>query len=457
MSDRQHIDTPIAALSDRRSRAEVDVLTRRLRPWALRQANRSYGHLPERDRVQAVDDALRDLAVRPGADRRALHAALAEELTAGLRRAHVTWCLVQGAPGPADADSAVPAEGTAVTEVVERGLGGLERAVLALEIGAGRDTRTARAALRLGPREYGRHRAEGLTKLRAAVNGQVAGRVCADHAVDVVLAATGDAAAADRLAGGTERCRACAREAQGLRRLLHQRLAVAPWPLAIKPAGLLAAKLGALGALAGGGAGAGPIGAPAAGTVLAAAALAGGTAVVVADHGDRTATGSAAPAAAVAAPVAVMRPAAPAPRTRPASHHRTRPTATTHHRRPAGAVQPVVRKQAPAKPRTAPAPSSGAAPVGTPAPATTIHRTVTPAQVAPETTVQDTVRDSVQTVRDTTAPVINALPAPVAAPVDQALDGAQQTLDGVTGAADAVTGAADGLRPASRPTRPSAA
>lgn len=428
MSDRQHIDTPIAAPSLRRSSAEVDALARRLRPWALRQASRSYGHLPETDRIRAVDETLRGVSVSAGAGRRAMQAALADHLTAKLRRAHVAWCLAQGAPGLAGADQAAPADDAPVTDTVERGLGGLERAVLQLELGAGRDTRTARAALRLGPREYGRHRAEGLSKLRAAVSGQVAGRVCADHAADVVLAATGDAAAADRLSGGSERCRACAREAQGLRRLLHQRLAVAPWPLAIKPAGLLAAKLGAL---AGGGAGAGGIGAPAAATVLAAAALAGGTAVVATDHGERQAADRTAPTAAVAAPVAVTRPRAPAPTARPVTH-RTSPASGDHARSDRGTTH-VVRRHTPTRHR-APAPSSATA-SSSPAPTST-HRTTASTPAVPKTTVQDTVRDSVQTVRDTAAPVTDALPAPVADPVDQALDGVQQTLDGVAGAAD---------------------
>src|SRR5205823_456465 len=107
-------------------------------------------------------------------------------------------------PDERDGTSAV----TAITRFVDGGLGGLERAVLQLEIGAGRDSRTARAALRLGPRQYARHREEGFSKLRSAIRGQLAGHVCDQHLDEVTLAATGDRPAAAHLAAGPNRCRA---------------------------------------------------------------------------------------------------------------------------------------------------------------------------------------------------------------------------------------------------------
>ena len=248
-------------------------------------------------------------------DRRTLHAELAFELTAALRRVHIGWCLNQSAAlfreDGIETPPAAP-DGEQLAAFINKGLGGLERAVLQLEIGAGRDTRTARAALRLGPRQYSRHREEGLSKLRDAITGTVAGHVCDNHVGAVVLAATGDKAAADALAGGGSRCRACSREALGLRRLLHERLALAPWPFVVKPAGVLAAKaaaltaaLGGKGAAAGGtgiaagfggssvGSGAGVVA-----TVLAAAAVATGGVAALTHDG----TPATRPAAAAARP-----------------------------------------------------------------------------------------------------------------------------------------------------------
>ncbi len=60
-------------------RAVVDAFCDQSRPWALRQAGRTYRHLPQELREQAVDQAMREL--RTGApaavDRRTLHAELA--------------------------------------------------------------------------------------------------------------------------------------------------------------------------------------------------------------------------------------------------------------------------------------------------------------------------------------------------------------------------------------------
>jgi hypothetical protein len=270
----------------------------------MRQARRSYRHLPAEMHEQAYDVAavaLIDGASDPS-DRRALYADLAHHLDEALRYLHVGWCLNSSKAGlkdPVIEDASAPPRthsGSAqVADFLERGLGGLERAVLQLELGAGRDTSVVRAALRLGPRQYSRHREGGLAKLRAVIGSQVASRVCEQHAQAVVLAATGDDWAADSLATGPGRCRSCAREASSLRRMLNERLALAAWPLAIKPAGLIAAKMGAAGAILKGnaaGAGISASGTPtvtsfggvkAVATVLAVAAGAGGTAAVVDD------------------------------------------------------------------------------------------------------------------------------------------------------------------------------
>ena len=286
---------PRPGTRDGGQREVLDSFCRANRTWALRQAKRSYRHLPDGLREQAVDRALADLRahVPSSTERRVLSAELAERLTAALRHVHVGWCLNESS-------ALLRREGTEPVQpevrrdelagFVDRGLGGLERAVLQLEIGAGRDTRTSRAALRLHPRAYAQHRSAGLSKLRDAISASVFGRACDQHVAGVVDAAMGDRRAMDALASGDHRCRSCAREAQGLRSVLHERLAVAPWPLVVKPAGVLAAKVGAFGAIAGGkGAGVGAIaassgggsGATIAATVLAAATLATGTAAVV--------------------------------------------------------------------------------------------------------------------------------------------------------------------------------
>ena len=409
-------------------RAAVEAFCAESRPLALRQARRTYRHLPAELQEQAVDMALR--ALRTGApvavDRRTLHQELATELTRALRDVHAGWCLNQTesvwrTEGPVSVPA--PEAEAAVTQFVEDGLGGLERAVLQLEIGAGRDSRTARAALRLGPRQYARHREEGLSKLRSAIDGQLPGRVCEHHRERVTLAATGDRDAAAHLAAGQDRCRSCAREAEKLRRVLHQRLAVAPWPLAVKPAGILAAKAAAVGALWGKG---GSItaalstpagsGAGAVATVLAAAALATGTAAVVGDSHDATPARSAAAHAAPATHVNAAAPAATAAVTKPASRvAATTAPAHKHHR--TTSKQHATSSQ-PSAVQTAAVPAS----------------TTSPASSA-GSTVQSTVHKTVDTVRNATKPVTSKLPATVQQPVNQVLDTTQQALDQVTNVA----------------------
>jgi hypothetical protein len=429
-------------------RAAVDAFCAESRPWALRQAARTYRHLPVELREQAVDAAMREL--RTGApvavDRRTLHRELADELTTALREVHIGWCLNQSSTLFRDVETEAPAQGPdgqAVARFLEDGLCGLERAVLQLEIGAGRDTRTARAALRLGPRQYARHREEGLSKLRDAITGTVAGHVCDDHVRAVVLAATGDGAAADALAGGTTRCRACSREAQGLRRLLHERLALAPWPFVIKPAGVLAAKAAAIAAAVGGkgasagagglaaGFGGGSIGSGASvvATVLAASAVATGG--VAAIHQDVTPRALSATAAHVApAQVAKTVATSPASAKPAAATHPTRHTARRHAaaKRHAGTVRHRARRHhAPVTSPSAASTTSGAAtPAATSAPTTVVTQTTQ--------TVQKVARDTVDKVQTTVGKVTKPLAPQLAKPVDDVIDRTQDTVDQLTNA-----------------------
>jgi hypothetical protein len=428
-------------------RAAVEAFCTEAERWATRQARRTYGHLPTEMRRQAIDRAMRELRLGapPALDRQTLYATLSDELTEQLRRVHAGWCLnaVQGQwrkEGPVavpDADDSQAAT-QSVARFVEGGLGGLERAVLQLEIGAGRDTRTSRAALRLGPRQYERHREEGLSKLRSAINGHASGRVCEDHLDAVILAATGDRAALEALTSGPERCRACAREASGLRRVLQERLAVAPWPLAIKPAGLIAAKLGFLGTVVAGKsagttglgavAGTGPFGtgAGAIAGVLAAAAVATGTAAVVdGDHAPtlRHAATPAAQSQAASAPAAAAAPAEP----RRASGTSAKAEARAERRRAATRRQAAVDRTPAAPAATGAAPSAStqaqadpqAPPAGTSKPS-----------------VKETVGGAVDGVRKAVDPVTTKLPPTVQQPVDEVLDGVQGTVDEVTGTVD---------------------
>lgn len=423
-------------------RETVDIFLRETRPWALRQARRSYRHLPESLHEQAVDRACTEMRTRApqSLERRALAAELAERLTEALRHVHVGWCLNESSAllrreGTEPVQPEVRCDGLA--NFVDVGLGGLERAVLQLEIGAGRDTRTSRAALRLGPRQYATHRESGLSKLRDAISAQVIGRACDQHVSGIVAAATGDKGAMEALNAGPHRCRYCAREAQGLRSVLRERLAVAPWPIVVKPAGLLAAKLGVVGAAfgsKGAGAGAGALGvaggsgASAAATVLAAAALATGTADIV-DGGESKREGS-------------------AERVTQAGQRSTAAKAQTRRKASGGAKASVVGvkaapkaggRRARVRPVTdtgAAAPTSATATLADTAPETTQAAsgpaTRSPA-TEPVTAVTKPVTDTVEQVTDVTAPV-----------VDDTLD---DTVEQVTGTVDEATGVVDDLLP----------
>lgn len=412
-------------------RAYVEAFLGEAQPWAMKQARRSYRHLPVELHEQGFDQAA--VALRTGAlttfDRRTLYAELARHLDSELRRIHVGWCLNQAqAPAHAPPAAVNPSVQQPVAAFIEDGLGGLERAVLQLELGTGRDTSTARAALRLGPRQYGRHRELGLGKLRGAIAGGLRGRVCDQHLESVTLAATGDRGAADRLASGPERCRACAREAAGLRRVLQQRLALAPWPLMIKPAGAIAAKLGALGAVLGGKsaagsglAGAGIVGTASgaklvAGVVVAAAVASGGIAAV--ETPDRLpaakrAAHVAAPAPAAATTAAAA--AAPARQAAKASRAASRRAAARARRKAAAKKKARTTTAATVQPQTQP-------------PAAT---TETPAATQPTETVRKTVDGVKKTVDDITGRVSPSLPK-----VDQIVPGVDKTVDDVTGVLD---------------------
>lgn len=416
-------------------RALVEGFTAEAERWAMRQARRSYRHLPAELQEQAFDQAV--IALRTSApaalDRRTLYAELAERLDEELRRIHIGWCLNQTRAERPQAGTA-PAEPTAVsrhpiTGFIEESLGGLERAVLQLELGAGRDSHTVRAALRLGPRQYARHREIGLGKLRGAIAGGLSGQVCAQHLDSVTMAATGDRDAASRLDSGPGRCRACAREAATLRRLLQQRLALAPWPLAIKPAGAIAAKLGALGALFGGkgATGAGAIGLGGAGgatsakvvaAVVASAAIASGGIATVEGSDLPAKSAAAAASAARTAPVA----AAPAPLRRATTTSRSERRAATRKRR---AAQRNDGAQ-PAQPASTAPIQTAAYPPATGAPVTTTGSG--PAATGP-------VGKTVDEVKSTVGKVTGKLPVKVPA-VDDAVPALDPALGGVTGVVD---------------------
>ena len=410
----------------------------------MRQAKRTYRHLPVDLQEQAVDDAM--FVIRSGAghsDRRHLYTELSEALDESLRRVHVGWCLSQapalyhGREGT-QPDRGVPTPpGEPITRFIEDGLTGLERAVLQLEIGAGRDSSVVRAALKLGPRQYLRHREAGLAKLRLAIHGQLSGRVCEDHLTAVTLAATGDRSAGDDLAAGRERCRSCAREAGLMRRVLHERLAMAPWPLAIKPAGILAAKLGGLTAVLSGSktigsgtlvtAGAGSSGAtPVLATILAASVIASGTiAAAGIGEGDKAQRAAAKGAAAAQTATTAAKPAAtssPTKASRQTAADRKRSTV----RRSSGSAGSGTTTAAA---NTPPPDSRAAAPsVSTGSP---------PAAVKP------TVDEVTKTVRDTVRKVTEKVPAKVKVPgsgVEVQTPDLQTPVDDVIRAADDLLG-----------------
>jgi hypothetical protein len=421
----------------------VDAFCRDNRSWALRQARRSYRHLPDSLREQAVERAFTELRTRTPAslERRALAAELADRLTESLRHVHVGWCLNESSAllrreGTEPVQPEVRREELA--HFVDDGLGGLERAVLQLEIGAGRDTRTSRAALRLQPRQYAQHREAGLSKLRDAISAQVIGRACDQHVSGVVDAALGDRVAMESLASGASRCRYCAREAQGLRSVLHERLAVAPWPIAIKPAGLMAAKLGAVGAVfagkSGAGASAGALaagsssGASVAATVLAVAALATGTAAVMghdATPRERTAGHQAAQTESLAKPATS------------ATQGTIAATATTAKRTTAHKAKGATARRHRATHRRHRTTAGGAAPATTSASATSTNSaTAAGGGASASTPVTTAAKPVTDAVKQTATKVTSKLPPVAAKPVQDTADTVTNTVDDATKAVD---------------------
>ena len=407
----------------------------------MRQARRSYRHLPADLHDEGFNRAA--ITLRTGAptglDRRSLYGELARHLDDELRSIHVGWCLNQ-TPAPAGAPPSAtgPSIQKSIASFVEDALGGLERAVLQLELGAGRDTSTVRAALRLGPRQYARHREVGLGKLRGAISGGLRGRVCDQHLDAVTLAATGDRSAAECLASGPERCRACAREAAGLRRVLQQRLALAPWPLVIKPAGVLVAKLGALGALLGGksaagggmasaGLASGASGAKVVASVVAAAAVASGGIAVVESPDAQRAAARVAEAATAPAPAAATAAQAAASATAAKARSGAGTAARNPTRREAARRAKARRKAAAAAP---------AATAAAQAEAQAQHPT-SPEPAAPSAQPKpgDVVRKTVDGVKKTVDDVTRKV-APTVPKVDELVPGVDKAIDDVTGTLD---------------------
>jgi hypothetical protein len=419
----------------------------------MKQARRAYRHLPTELHEQGYDQAavaLRTAAAPSALDRRSLYAELARHLDEELQRIHGGWCLNQSRVSPTAPVDAPPGTQQSVTAFLEEGLGGLERAVLQLEIGAGRDTSTVRAALRLGPRQYARHRELGLGKLRGAIAGGLNGRVCDQHLESVTMAATGDRDAAERLASGPGRCRSCAREATALQRLLQQRLALAPWPLAIKPLSALAAKAGSVGALfggksiAGGGLASGASGAKVVAALMATAAVAsGGMAALDSDEPSEPTALSPAAEALATAPTAVNGGARAAAAT-PAAKRTSTPSRgsvgsgwTAEQRKAAAAKGGDAAKAAPAGETQA-----GSAPE---------TQTGSKAPVEPQSKPADTVRETVDGVGKTVDGVGKTVDevagkVPVVPEVDQVVPQVvDETVPEVGKAVDEVKGAADGV------------
>ena len=420
-------------------RALLDAFLAEARPWAMRQARRSYRHLPEELHEQGFDQA--SVALKTGApsqlDRRTLYGELARHLDDELRRIHVGWCLNQARvterTAPAEQG---PDTQQALTGFLEDGLGGLERAVLQLELAAGRDTSTVRAALRLPARQYSRHRELGLGKLRGVIAGGLNGRVCDQHLEAVTLAATGDRDAADRLATGPERCRSCAREAHGLRRVLQQRLALAPWPLAIKPAGILAAKIGTLGAVFGGKGAASVVGSSVGSTASGAKVVAALMATAAVASGGIAAVESSDNSGKPESAAASSAPEKPAARTASPAAAPARKAAAKAKR--AERKRVAAAKTKASKPQTvkAKAPAQAAAPVTAQPQAAQPQGGEQPTAQRPQPT--DTVRKTVDGVKKGVEDVTGKLPAPVAEPVDQVVEGVDKTVDDVTGTVDGI-------------------
>jgi RNA polymerase sigma factor (sigma-70 family) len=242
------------------------------RPWALRQARRRFPHIPDDLYEDVYQQACAEIWQREprSLDKHSLYAYLARVLTGVLGRVHRAWVhdhapltRDDGEPVPLPDSGPAPDSqydrrhlGALLSELMDRRLLAPERAVLQLQLGAGLDPPEVRRALDMSPRQYKRRRAEGLAKLRDALDDYLHGRVCEDNAGLLAAAATGElpTASGQRLHAHLEHCGACRAEMRRLRSSVRPRFAAAPWPVGVTAPGWLAMKLGSAGSLLGGGA-----------------------------------------------------------------------------------------------------------------------------------------------------------------------------------------------------------
>jgi RNA polymerase sigma factor (sigma-70 family) len=424
-------------------RRRVESFLVEARPWALRQARRKYPHLPsdlyEDVYQQACVEMLRG---NPRAsDRPGLYAYLSRVLTGVLGRVHKQWChqhvdLDDDAHPIELADNSFSPDDTVdnrqlsavLNELMNRSLLAPERAVLQLQIGVGLDPDQVKEALGMSDRQYKRRRYEGVQKLRESLEDYMSGRVCAEHASSIALAASGELSAGglEQLNAHLAHCGGCRAEIRDLRHTVRSRLALSPWPLLISAPSILATKAAAVVAVVKGGGLLG--GVKGAAAVLAASAAVAGGAIAVTSGGDE----KPAPAGpATAAPAAAGQPA----------------STSTSASKPAGAKEPDKDTQGStgtAKDRT-PASGSGNAAV-TPASTGSGGSAQQPAnapdaaagsdlgKTVKDTTgkVNDTIRDTVETVRDTTQGAVDQIQqtAPeLPAPADKTVDKVQNTVD----------------------------
>ena len=423
-------------------RRRVESFLVEARPWALRAARKKYPHLPadlyEDVYQQACVEMLRG---NPRAtDRPGLYAYLSRVLTGVLGRVHKQWCHqhidLDDEDSPveiADTTSFSPDDAVdnrqlaaVLNELMNRRLLAPERAVLQLQIGVGLDPDQVKEALGMSDRQYKRRRYEGVQKLRESLEDYVSGRVCAEHAERISLAATGELSAGglEELNAHLAHCGACRAEVRDLRSTVRGRFALAPWPLLLGAPSALAIKAGAVVAAI---KGAGLFsGGKLAATVAATAALAGGTAAIVTAGDDPE-------------PLRTIGGAAPAAAGQPASN-----TAGTTTAKPKAAKKQAAAKKdkkAPKRKRaTQPqgaSPSSGSSGAGTAAAAPSAPGAAVqqPAAAAdPVKQVSDTVGKTVDSVRDTTRETVDSvqetLPV-VPPPVQDTVDKVQDTVDEV--------------------------
>lgn len=285
---------------DPRRRARIEAFLLEARPWALKQARRRFPHIPNDLYEDVYQQACIEMLQRgpDSTDTRSMYAYLARVLAGVLGRTHKGWVndnlqltMDDGEPIPlADTSTEEPEVhsdrkqlNSLLSELMNRRLLAPEKAVLQLQLGHGLDPDQVRAALDMTPRQYKRRRAEGLEKLRLALDDYLSGKVCEEHAGLLALAATGElpAGSAEQLQiqAHLEHCGGCRAEVRQLKTAVLGRFAIAPWPVAIAAPGLLAAKASAATSWLVAGSKAGLV-SKAAATAAGVAVLAGGTALV---------------------------------------------------------------------------------------------------------------------------------------------------------------------------------